>query len=990
MSIFVIVICFSVSATIINVPDDYEIIQEGINASTDGDTVLVEDGQYFERINFYGKGILLTSVFLIDGDTLHIQNTIIDADTLIVGVADTGSVVCFVNGEDSTSIIQGFTLCNGIGTGIYGDYSRGGGIYCRESSPTINYNIINGNFASPKGGGIHCYESSPIITNNTISANTALLGGGVHFMRHSFPIVYKNIITANSATDKGGGIHIEGIDCSPTIAYNNINGNTANFSGGGIFIEGIDTHPRIIGNIIFNNSADCGGGIYCFDTNPTIINNVINGNIAYSFGGGLYCDLDSTPLITNTIFWSDTSLVDGNEIYIVDTSSPMILYCNIEGGWQGYGNINTDPLFRDPDNDDWHLMAVECGDSINSPCIDIGHPSILDSLLDCLWGLGTSLSDMGAYGGGTAINPRTINIPDDFPTIQHGITISVDGDTILVQPGVYVENLILNETNIVLGSLFLTTGDTSFISSTIIDGDSTLSVVAFLGCDSTTVLTGFTIRNGNGNTGGGISCFHSNPQIINNIICNNITSSPGGGIYCVHSNPTISYNTICSNVALSGSYGGGGIYSSECNLIISHNNIIENSSSFRGGGIYVYSGNPIISNNFINDNCAITGGGIFCYIESEPFISDNIISGNSVELSGGGIKCYDSNANITGNNIIGNSAPDGGGGIFCLYAEPLITGNIISENTATTGGGIECYRTDAIIENNSIIENTAINGAAIYSYRSTPAISYNSINNNIADSTAGGIWCTGDNPSLLRNIIFVNSASMGGGIYVTGSEYSCDLSIINNTIYGNFAALGGGLYCLDSSPTIINSIFWADSAANGFNEIYAIGNSPVITYCDIQDTLWPGQGNISSAPLFVDPNSEDFNLLVESPCIDAGDPNSPFDPDSTRADIGALYYDQLVDIDVIDILPTVFCLYQNYPNPFNASTTISFSLSEPQFVTLKIYDLLGREIQTLVDEQMQTGIHSVTFDASVLSSGMYFYKLCAGDYTETRKMVLLK
>ncbi|GAG74947.1 unnamed protein product, partial [marine sediment metagenome] len=95
---FVAIALFPVSATIINVPDDYPTIQEGIDASADGDTVLVADGQYYERISFYGKGILLTSEFIIDSDTLHIQNTIIDADTSEIGVVDTGSVVCFVNG----------------------------------------------------------------------------------------------------------------------------------------------------------------------------------------------------------------------------------------------------------------------------------------------------------------------------------------------------------------------------------------------------------------------------------------------------------------------------------------------------------------------------------------------------------------------------------------------------------------------------------------------------------------------------------------------------------------------------------------------------------------------------------------------------------------------------------------------------------------------------------------------------------------------------
>ena len=72
--VFVVMPYLPISATIINVPDDYDTIQVAINASIDGDTVLVAEGHYYERINFYGKGILLTSEFMEDGDTIHIQN----------------------------------------------------------------------------------------------------------------------------------------------------------------------------------------------------------------------------------------------------------------------------------------------------------------------------------------------------------------------------------------------------------------------------------------------------------------------------------------------------------------------------------------------------------------------------------------------------------------------------------------------------------------------------------------------------------------------------------------------------------------------------------------------------------------------------------------------------------------------------------------------------------------------------------------------------
>ncbi|MDQ7816523.1 MAG: S8 family serine peptidase [Melioribacteraceae bacterium] len=89
-------------------------------------------------------------------------------------------------------------------------------------------------------------------------------------------------------------------------------------------------------------------------------------------------------------------------------------------------------------------------------------------------------------------------------------------------------------------------------------------------------------------------------------------------------------------------------------------------------------------------------------------------------------------------------------------------------------------------------------------------------------------------------------------------------------------------------------------------------------------------------------------------------------------------------------LPTEFTLYQNYPNPFNPTTTIKFSVPNSQFVTLKVYDILGREISKLVDEYKATGTYSVFFNAGELSSGIYFYNLRTGNYSSTKKMVLIR
>lgn len=97
-----------------------------------------------------------------------------------------------------------------------------------------------------------------------------------------------------------------------------------------------------------------------------------------------------------------------------------------------------------------------------------------------------------------------------------------------------------------------------------------------------------------------------------------------------------------------------------------------------------------------------------------------------------------------------------------------------------------------------------------------------------------------------------------------------------------------------------------------------------------------------------------------------------------------------VSVDNSEVLPNEYLLTQNYPNPFNPSTTIKYSIPETAFVNIKVYNLIGQEIAELVNEEMQTGNHEVTFDAVNMPSGVYFYRIQAGSFVETRKMMLMK
>ena len=149
--------------------------------------------------------------------------------------------------------------------------------------------------------------------------------------------------------------------------------------------------------------------------------------------------------------------------------------------------------------------------------------------------------------------------------------------------------------------------------------------------------------------------------------------------------------------------------------------------------------------------------------------------------------------------------------------------------------------------------------------------------------------------------------------------------------------------------------------------------------------------NIMLESMFIDTTNGDYHLTAESSCIDAGNPDSPYDPDGTIADMGAFYYNQNVGIDELDdILPDNFMLSQNYPNPFNAFTLIRYELPMQSQVTIEIFDILGRRVTTLLDEQQLAGFHQAAWNATDHPSGVYFYRLRAENYINTKKMLLLK
>ena len=224
--------------------------------------------------------------------------------------------------------------------------------------------------------------------------------------------------------------------------------------------------------------------------------------------------------------------------------------------------------------------------------------------------------------------------------------------------------------------------------TTILDAEGEAYHVIF--CDSVDNLTieNLTIAGGNANGtmaedtwGGGIDCWSSSPDILNNTITHNDAAKGGGGIYCNKSSPTIQGNMITNN---SGPDGGGISCLDHCSPTILENTISENSGNGGGGIYFTEECSGSIQDNEITDNSAASGGGgIECMYYSSPIIQNNLIVGNSAGSYGGaGIRCSDSSLpRIVSNTIIDNSTASGGGGIYCLKGSvPTIVDCIIGGN----------------------------------------------------------------------------------------------------------------------------------------------------------------------------------------------------------------------------------------------------------------------------------------------------------------------
>ncbi len=914
----------NLNAEIINVPGDQPTIQAGINASVAGDTVLIQPGIYIETISFLGKDIVVGSLFLTTLDTTYISQTIIDGNN------ENYHLVSFLSGESSAAKIIGFTIKN-ANTGYLSFRGLFGfGIRIENSSPTIEYNIIENNWCYwyMNGCGIGILNSSAIIKNNIIRNNEGAYNGGGIFIDQSNEVVVENNIIYGNITQSGNG-----------VAY-----------GAGICLQN-SNHIVIKGNLIYKNEVDHGngGGIALRNTNSTVLDNTITGNIIHGGGAGLFLSINSFADIRNNIIWANIPL---NSAQLIGTDY-TIEYCNIQGGHEGTGNINLDPFFQDTTNNNYYL-------TLQSPCIDAGDPNTNPDPDGTITDMGFYYYDMSNYGsitgtislngghgvirnavissGNDFVNPNltgnyrinllpgTYNIiaslpgyenasvnaveviqsqisanvnitlnsnytnhtiyikqdgTGDFTTVQEGIDASVGGDTILIFPGTYFENIILNK-NLIIASRFLTEYDTAYISQTIIDGlgnDHTFYVDENL--NNFTLICGLTLNN----SANYFQCIYGYNTSLRIQNCNitNTNCSIGSGVNIRFSKGIIIDET---NFVNNERIGVNFYYSTEASIT---NSTFNNNSI---GVTAYYSKVSVMHNSFNNNLWGVSGGG------AGTVISRNIFFGNTDAITCSGSLLIENNYILSGSD-----------GIYCSqYAAPVIVNNLIANNTSE---GIICFIASPTIVNNTIVNN--------------------SIGIRFDDESTG---------EVIDNIVWGNESSF---LIIQGAEIKISYSCIEGGFPPN--AIDGG-------------------------------------------------GNIYDYPQFVDTTNLDFHLAQSSPCLNSGIPDTAgLNIPVTDLDGNNRIYGDRIEIGPYEILFTGDeelsisdnCEFMVYPNPFKDKLSVSIPNQSDTFYKFTLYSSSGQ----IVENICISNSGQVEIELKNLKRGIYFYKIqnSSGEKTKSGKLV---
>ncbi|MCW8805569.1 MAG: right-handed parallel beta-helix repeat-containing protein [Ignavibacteriaceae bacterium] len=442
-----------------------------------------------------------------------------------------------------------------------------------------------------------------------------------------------------------------------------------------------------------------------------------------------------------------------------------------------------------------------------------------------------------------------------------------------------------------------------------------------------------------------------------------------------------------------------------------------------GVGFFDNSDNNVIKNLIVNvEDYQRISAGIFVGGGTNPQFApdENIIMNNFIKKAGIAIYLRNTTANIIKGNNIGSETDS----LISWGIQSEITINTLIENNHVQnlryGIAYECPGIDSYLDNGCTIRNNIVHnidggdardggyGIELSGDIGNPGINNIVYNNMVYDIRGSSNRIAGIQLWYVNNSkIYYNSVKLAGngsGTVTNGSaalyisHSSTNIEVKNNILVNT----------RDESPYSASSIYdySASNLTSDYNDLFyetnqnnclvRIGSTNYITLAEWQATLNDVNSHVEM-PHFVEPYlhiDENIETYLESTGTPIAGIEKDFDGDTrniSTPDIGA---DEFAGIPVgveNDIqLPTEFALEQNYPNPFNPSTIIKYSVPQTSQVQIKVFDVLGNEIETLFNEEKSVGTYELIWNAANLPSGVYFYQLKAGEFISTKKMLLLK
>jgi len=919
---FILLVSF-LSATIINVPDDYSTIQAGINASDNGDTVLIAQGIYFENL-ILQKEIVLTSNAIYDDLDSDFHNNENINETIISGPPEPddpskGSCLVIRYGDIEPTIF-GLTFQDGLGTSMIevdcGTFPvrSGGAILIYEAYPTIMYNRFLNN-----GGGEN--------TGGNVVASVANGGAISHY--DTDDVEFDEDRNSSSQDNNSSRTYVNGNPATEDD-YNNekklqkIQGNERlrdvssskeqvpslkeleemlAIPGYPSFVPEVrdddDFVPRVRSDLIIYMYDSYGdgwnGNVLTIGEHTFTLQNGEYGEETLSLDDGYYtvtCDGGSWQ---DEVSWQIVDAADGTELLAGgapyeggfdlggDPVSDTLFIQNnyFEGNSSGNGeNVYSKGYEGDIDVSGSVFEDIDCETNTVNEFVLQSIENAADYIQNDISGVcieSNSFYVSGIFGDDS--NDGTEEAP--LKTIGHALTLVRDAEiptTIYLNAGVYSPSTNGEKFPIILPDNVHLVGDES--ENTFLDAEASANdqaaVMIIKEVEDVRVanltLTGGSSE-GHGCTGGGGLLITADEMAdLNSDYGNNF-----GWNYVVIENVIIENNE---------SHNGGGLSIFRSRGSIVRNTIIRNNAaSTFGGGVFTYGSHVNMTNVTVtgNNNLAGTeqGGGMMMPVTGGT-LDSMTITDNEGCCGGAGVWTNGNNCTWTmTNSIISGNSGNWGAGLAVLGgdstgAEPTLINVTISDNTASgNGGAVWSNGASPTFENCTITGNTALadgmGGTFWLLNEGDPSLTDCLISGNTAPYATAGIWSMSVTTlNLTRVTIADNSGEWNPGVFISdayddGSHTPATLT--NCTITGNSSSNGGSIRATYGGHIdVINSIIW-DNATPA--EVSIAGGSVDIIYSDI-DGGWDGEGNIDDDPLFTDANSGDYTITDESPCKDAG------------------------------------------------------------------------------------------------------------------------